>query len=213
MSERMKRKKEERRNEILDVAEEIIAKKGIQGMTMDEVAKKADVATGTLYVYFKNKNSLCAAVNVRISKQMRIMMEDKISSCKNACEKIRVTLTTGIEFRSNHPDRWSAFKELLLIQFTDSLDENVQNLLNEDKKMLQLMTDNYKQGINEGCIRSDLDILPTIIFMRMALFTALEPLPYTQRMLETENINSERFLEVIMDLTRYAVRDPSSKKK
>ncbi len=213
MSERMKRKKEERRNEILDVAGEIIAEKGVQGMTMDEVAKKADVATGTLYVYFKNKNSLCAAINVRISKQMRLIMEKKIAACKNACEKIRATIDAVIEFRSSYPDKWSAFKELLLIQFHDSSDENVQNLLNEDKKMLQLMTDNYKQGINEGCIRSDLDILPTIIFMRMALFTALEPIPYAQRMLETGNIDSEHFLGVAMDLMRHAARNPSSKKK
>lgn len=209
----MERKKQERRNEILDVAEQIIAMKGIQGMTMDEVAKEADVATGTLYVYFKNKNSLCAAVNLKISKQMRLMMEEKIESCKNACEKIRVTVATVIEFRDNCPDKWNAFKELLLIQFQDFSDDNVQNLLDEDRKMIQLMTDNYKQGINEGCIRSDLDIFPTIIFMRMALFTALEPLPYAQRMLGEGNIDSKHFLKVAEDLMRHAVRIQSNKKE
>ncbi|MEN6291755.1 MAG: helix-turn-helix domain-containing protein, partial [Methanobacterium sp.] len=67
MSERMERRKKERKNEIMDVAEKMIAQKGVQGMTMKEVAEKVDVATGTLYVYFKNKNSLCAAVNARIN--------------------------------------------------------------------------------------------------------------------------------------------------
>jgi len=234
MSERMKRKKEERRNEILDIAEKIIAEKGVQGMTMKEVANEADVATGTLYLYFKNKNSLCAAVNARISRQMRFMVEERSASYSNACKKIKATITAVFDFRSEYPDKWSAFKELLLVKYDtgninytyssnrlnqdiydlhDISDENIRDLLMEDKKMSQLMNDIYRQGIQEGCIRPELDLLPTIIFMRMALFTAIEPLPYTQRMLETENINSEYFLEVVLDLMRHAVRPQSSEKR
>ena len=230
----MNRRKKERRNEIMDIAEKMIAKKGVQGMTMKEVAEEADVAIGTLYVYFKNKNSLCAAVNARIIKQMRIIMKEKSASCSNACKKIRATIAAVFEFREKYLDKWGAFKELLLVQydtgninnnysnnrlnpdiydFQDISDENIRDLLIEDKKMSQLMSDIYRQGIQESCIRSELDLLPTIIFMRMALFTALEPLPYVQRMLETENIDSGHFLEVVMDLMRYAVRNPSSEKK
>lgn len=234
MSERMKRKKEERRNEILDIAEKIIAEKGVQGMTMKEVAKEADVATGTLYLYFKNKNSLCAAINARISKQIRIMMKERSASHSNACKKIKATITGIFEFRKECPDKWSAFKELLLVQydtgninytyssnglnldiydFQDISDENIRDLLIEDRKMSQLMNDIYRQGIQEGCIRSELDLLPTIIFMRMVLFTALEPLPYVQRMLEMEGISQEHFLEVAQDLLRRAVRAPLSEKR
>ena len=234
MSERMKRKKEERRNEIMDVAETMIAEKGVQGMTMKEAAKEADVAIGTLYVYFKNKNSLCAAVNARISRQMRVIMEEKSASCSNACKKIKATIDVVFEFREKYPDKWCAFKELLLLhydtgningiysnnesnldinEFQDISDENIRDLLMEDKKMSQLMKDIYRQGIQEGCIRSEIDLLPTIIFMRMSLFTALEPIPYAQRMLEAENINPEHFLEVVLDLMRQAVRPPSSEKR
>ena len=234
MSERMERRKKERRNEIMDVTEKIIAQKGVRGMTMKEVAEEADVAIGTLYVYFKNKNSLCAAVNARISKQMRVIMEEKSAGCSNACKKIRATMTVVFEFREKYPDRWSAFKELLLLNydtgnisrdygssghnpdiydFQDISDENIRDLLMEDKKMSQLMKGIYRQGIQEGCIRSEIDLIPTIIFIRMALFTALEPIPHTQRMLEAENIDPEHFLEVVLDLMRRAVRPQSSEEK
>ena len=233
MSERMERRKKERRNEIMDIAEKMIAQKGVQGMTMKEVAEKADVAIGTLYVYFKNKNSLCAAVNARINRQMRVIMEEKSARCSNACKKMRATMDVVFEFRNKYPDKWAAFKELLLLNydngninsirsyndsnpniddFQDISDENIRDLLIEDKKMSQLMKDIYRQGIQEGCIRSEIDLIPTIIFMRMALFMALEPIPHTQRMLEAENIDPEHFLEVVLDLTRHAVRPPSSEK-
>ena len=234
MSERMERRKKERRNEIMDIAEKMIAQKGVQGMTMKEVAKEADVAIGTLYVYFKNKYSLCAAVNARISRQMRVIMEEKSASCSNACKKIKATIDVVFEFREKYPDKWCAFKELLLLHydtgningiysnnesnldindFQNISDENIRDLLIEDKKMSQLMKDIYRQGIQEGCIRSEIDLLPTIIFMRMSLFTALEPIPYAQRMLEAENIDPEHFLEVVLDLMRQAVRPPPSEKR
>ncbi|MEN6552761.1 MAG: TetR/AcrR family transcriptional regulator [Methanobacterium sp.] len=232
MSERMERRKKERKNEIMDVAEKMIAQKGVQGMTMKEVAEKVDVATGTLYVYFKNKNSLCAAVNARINRQMRVIMEEESASCLNACKKIKATIDVVLEFKEKHPDKWSAFKELLLVHydtgnlnaacsdngcnindFKDISDENIRDLLMEDKKMSQLMEDIYQQGIQEGCIKSELDLLPTILFMRMSLFTALEPIPYAQRILKAENIDHEHFLEVVLDLMRRAVRPQSTEEK
>lgn len=228
MSERMKRRKKERRNEIMDVAEKMIAGKGVQGMTMKEVAGEADVAIGTLYVYFKNKNSLCAAVNARINRQMRVIMEEESASCSNACKKIKATIDVVLEFKKKYPDKWAAFKELLLVHYDtgninstcidsecnqDISDENIMDLLIEDKKMSQLMKDIYIQGIQEGCVRPEIDLIPTIIFMRMSLFTALEPIPHTQRMLEAENIDPEHFLEVVLDLMRRAVRPQLSEKR
>lgn len=48
MSERMDRKKAEKHTAILDAAERLIVKKGHRMMTMDDVAKEADVAKGTI---------------------------------------------------------------------------------------------------------------------------------------------------------------------
>ncbi len=65
----MELKKEKKKKAILDAAKKIIAEKGFRAMTMDQVAKEANVAKGTLYIYFKNKDSLCAAVNARLNKE------------------------------------------------------------------------------------------------------------------------------------------------
>lgn len=54
----------------MDAAEKIIAENGFRALTMDQVAKEADVAKGTVYLYFKNKNSLCAAVNAKLNKEL-----------------------------------------------------------------------------------------------------------------------------------------------
>ncbi|MCL1148382.1 TetR/AcrR family transcriptional regulator [Shewanella sp. 10N.261.52.F9] len=43
---------------ILRAAEKIIAAGGIQGLSMQQVAKEAEVAAGTIYRYFKDKDEL-----------------------------------------------------------------------------------------------------------------------------------------------------------
>ena len=58
IAERKEREKEHRRNTILDAAEEVFFSKGINLATMDEVAERAELSKGTLYLYFKNKEEL-----------------------------------------------------------------------------------------------------------------------------------------------------------
>lgn len=41
-----------------DAALKLVQEKGLAGITMQEIARKAGIATGTLYIYFKNKEEL-----------------------------------------------------------------------------------------------------------------------------------------------------------
>ncbi len=47
---------------IVDAATDVYLEKGFEKTTMAEIARRADVADGTLYTYFKNKNALMMAV-------------------------------------------------------------------------------------------------------------------------------------------------------
>ncbi|MCL1051917.1 TetR/AcrR family transcriptional regulator [Shewanella abyssi] len=47
-----------KRDLILRASEKIIASRGIQGLSMQQVANEAGVAAGTIYRYFKDKNEL-----------------------------------------------------------------------------------------------------------------------------------------------------------
>ena len=44
--------------QILSVAELLIAKEGLQNLSMRKIAGEAGIATGTLYLYFKTKDEL-----------------------------------------------------------------------------------------------------------------------------------------------------------
>jgi AcrR family transcriptional regulator len=56
------RRAEERPREICAAALEVFAEKGFAGAKLDEIARRAGVSKGTLYLYFKDKDELFRAV-------------------------------------------------------------------------------------------------------------------------------------------------------
>lgn len=60
--QRWQRRKAERPGEIIDAALECFVAKGFMATRLDEVAERAGVSKGTLYLYFENKEALFKAV-------------------------------------------------------------------------------------------------------------------------------------------------------
>ncbi|ALG15018.1 TetR family transcriptional regulator [Kibdelosporangium phytohabitans] len=61
---------EERRADLLDAAERVFVEKGIDAARLDEITDRADVAIGTLYLHFRSKNDLLAAVRARFNDRL-----------------------------------------------------------------------------------------------------------------------------------------------
>src|SRR6266550_2802235 len=59
---RWQRRAEDRPREICAAALEVFAEKGFAAARLDEIARRAGVSKGTLYLYFKDKEDLFRAV-------------------------------------------------------------------------------------------------------------------------------------------------------
>ena len=72
---RWKRRPEARPSEIAEAALEVFARAGFEAATMDEIASKAGVSKGTVYLYFPGKEDLLvAAVEHRIRANQAIVL-------------------------------------------------------------------------------------------------------------------------------------------
>ena len=60
-----RRSPDQRREQVLRAAEEILVERGLRATTMSAVAERAGVAKGTTYLYFASKDDLLAAVRSR----------------------------------------------------------------------------------------------------------------------------------------------------
>ena len=61
---------EERRNEILDVAERLFCAKGFDHTSTNDILKEIGIARGTLYYHFKSKEDILDAMIERLTNQM-----------------------------------------------------------------------------------------------------------------------------------------------
>nr|WP_185903413.1 TetR/AcrR family transcriptional regulator [Lysinibacillus sp. SDF0037] len=68
----MKMRKEamERRNEILDAADELFGQKGFDGTSTNDILEKVGIARGTLYYHFKSKEDIMDALIERYNAQI-----------------------------------------------------------------------------------------------------------------------------------------------
>ena len=66
----MRKEAEVRKNEILDVADELFSKKGFDGTSTNDILEKVGIARGTLYHHFKSKEDIMDALMERYSDRL-----------------------------------------------------------------------------------------------------------------------------------------------
>lgn len=78
---RVVKEADERRNEILDAADELFAQKGFDGTSTNDILEKVGIARGTLYYHFKSKeeilDSLIERYNIRLLCAAQEVASDK----------------------------------------------------------------------------------------------------------------------------------------
>jgi AcrR family transcriptional regulator len=78
---RIVKEAEERRNEILDAADDLFGKKGFDGTSTNNIVEKVGIARGTLYYHFKSKEDILDALieryNVRVLGAAQDIAADK----------------------------------------------------------------------------------------------------------------------------------------
>ncbi len=164
--ERRAREKEQRRNFIIDAAEQVFFTKGISAATMDDVAEKAELSKGTLYLYFSSKEQLYLAIHLRGLKILGEMFEEAFQKAKTGIEKISAIGAAYYQFSVHYPNYFNA-----LIYYESheinpgEADSVVADCHVEGQKTLGFVIQAIQVGIQDGTIRSDIDPVKTAIIL------------------------------------------------
>ena len=100
---RRERERTARREAILDAAQELIAYEGYHGIRMDAVADAAELSKGTLYLYFENKDALCAAVATRLLDSCIPRIEGAINEAPSGLDAVRRCSEAYYDFTQENP--------------------------------------------------------------------------------------------------------------
>src|SRR5665647_1171720 len=104
MKEIKEQEKEQRRNYILDVAEKLFFSRGYDDVSMDDIANEVELNKATLYLYFKNKESLFFAIVLRGVRILHAMVSEGVKNCENGIKILYLTGIAYFNFVNKYPD-------------------------------------------------------------------------------------------------------------
>lgn len=100
-AQRWTRRKEARAPEILEAALACFAEKGFAGTRMEDIAQRAGITKGTIYLYFKSKEELFKALaRQSIGERIAAITQQLQTSDAPAAGQLRFVLTTLGHFAS-----------------------------------------------------------------------------------------------------------------
>ena len=159
--------KDEKRANIALSAIKLFCEKGIQQTSIDEIAKSAEVAKGTIYLYFKNKEEIVFTIWDILSEQHQEFFQKKITENMSAKEKILEYLNFN-EFKEDVDKEqvlklFQHFVSSMLIYETKLYTEYFENFFQRDYDFIYLY---LNEGVEKGeFIIDDVDNLTNIIIL------------------------------------------------
>lgn len=133
---RRERKKGETRARILDAALALMAERGYDAVTIDEIATRADVANATFFLHFPTKASLIAAFNELVSAKIAERLEGYEASAVEKLEMLRALVL----------DEWSRHGDLLRRIVADAAGEDRGALIEASASLVAAVAAIVAQG-------------------------------------------------------------------
>jgi AcrR family transcriptional regulator len=103
---RRARLKQELREEILAAASELFVEQGYAAVSMRAIADRVGCAPGTLYLYFKDKDSILAAICIETFSKLDKHMEAIANDASDPLERLRRAGRLYVQFGLSHPDHY-----------------------------------------------------------------------------------------------------------
>jgi len=159
-------KDENKHQKIIQAAVKVFAEKGFYNARVSEIAKEANVADGTIYLYFKNKDDILISLFEEEFGKIVENMRQEVGKEKDPLQKIRRFAILHLSIISKQQQ----LAEVLGVEVRQSSKFMKEYVNKPFIEYLNLIRSIVIEGQERGLIRKDL----TPGVMKRALFGALD---------------------------------------
>jgi TetR/AcrR family transcriptional regulator, fatty acid metabolism regulator protein len=147
-------KKDLRRQQIIQAAAEVFGASNFQNASISEIAQKANVAEGTLYQYFKNKEDLFFSIPAQKTEEFCEEFNLHLQGIHDAFSKLRKLIWYYLYFFKMNP----SYARALMLEMRVSKGFIKSETYGKIKAFTDKVLDIIKEGQEEGRIRKDVDV-------------------------------------------------------
>jgi AcrR family transcriptional regulator len=196
--------REDKRQQIMRAALELLRHRHIHQVTLDEVAQRARVGKGTLYLYFQDKDDLFFQTALAGFDDLRALLEKRVSAEAPFDLRLR---DACIQIDSFFAQRRSLIRMIQIEEGRVSEQPSKLRLLWLEKRSLLVgaVAEILRAGIEEGQLRKDLSPELLSEYLLSTLRTRARDLDELPEKLRTIDV----FLSLFLDGARTANRSSS----
>jgi len=192
IADRRRREREQRKTEIIDAAERLFFSRSYEDVSMEDIAREVELNKATIYLYFKNKESLFATIVLRGIR----LLKEKYTECMEkqvpGIAKVALMGQAYYRFAQEYPDY------LRLIHFYGSERFSRENPYAAEigkgyGTCRLILADAIAEGIDDGTIRADLDPFLTSMYLMISFMGILSMENRWKLAIEAEGFTYEQF--------------------
>lgn len=157
VAERRQEEKDRRRSEIIEAAIEVYREVDWDGVTIDQVAKRARLSRALVYVYFKDKEELHAAIVLRAFELLAARFTEAASRARLGIDKIEAIGRAYVAFANELPHYFDACARFeACAQPNGELQPPFAECTDAGGRVHQIVIEAILQGQQDGSVRTDL---------------------------------------------------------
>ena len=145
--------KENRKQFILDCAEQIILEDGLSTLSIGNVSKRSKLAVGTIYLYFKSKEEIIAHLTIKSREILLQKFVEHTHPKEDALEKIAALLHAFFDFYKQNP----FYTQLVSFYETNAGLEETDELKQASFKITKLVVDIVNLGKEQKVIHRSIN--------------------------------------------------------
>ncbi len=146
------KEKNNKYHRILDAAVKVFARQGYYQSTISQIAKKAGVADGTIYLYFANKDDILVQIFSYRAKKVFERFRKEVDRAGNSIDKLKKLVRI-------HLDEFQRDRDMAIVYQTEThqISRLAETQIKEMSEMYRdIIAEIIEGGQEEGSLRKDL---------------------------------------------------------
>jgi AcrR family transcriptional regulator len=164
------------RNQVLDAAEHVFARKGFHDATIKEIAARAEFSVGAVYGFFENKDDLFAQIYRRRGGEFMAGMRAVLDEPGPTRERLHRLATFQVEFFREHADFGRLFLRSSSVPPTEASTLVDRTVADNYTEAMNLQAKLFREGQESGELRDgDPEVLALLFSGLVSAYQATDP--------------------------------------
>ena len=197
------RKREQKRTAIMSAALKVFSKKGYSPAALDEVARGAQIAKGTLYLYFQDKQDLFSSTILHVINNLATRMIEGLDESMKPLEILRNVAYIELEYFAKNTEFFGLIHTAMSGNLLGDHEPLLNKITERRLELISYLNEVIQRAKKEGLIREEIDTEEIVYSYLGMVESAMDQMGFTKG---KPSLDVEKKVDTIMNILFEGIR-------